>query len=527
MPLTLPKQQITGNLGINNISGAVTLPMQSVTGTAQVTGISVLVTIPSQQVSGLVGTGDLYADISIPMAQVTGAVHSQSVSGTVSVPMQAVNGVMGMSGLFVDVPIPMAQVTGEMSATALDAAIPIPMQQIYGVIPEAIGLISIPMQEVVALFEQPILNIPMQQMAGSAVVPLVITDAPIAIPMQTFPVYQTGDIAGPAPLITGAATAMSGYWMAGDAPPMTGAATALTGSVASMSGRMSLPVSGIAVDAPSALDGVAPLVRSSVAALTGSVATVQSVADLVQSAIAATSGTAIAIASDAPLIAASSIAADSFATASLAGEPEPISSAMGASTGVALSIDSVMPSGAASAMQIWVRPEISMAGVAHVMRGSIQARAVAQAVKILAMNLKLGAVTEFQSEIEFEGVAALDGVVYVAGPDGVYAMTGAYDDGEAFAQSALFGMLDYGSSQKKHPDSVLIEASASAAPVVTVHVGSTSNAYTSVGPKRDGMYRAKVGRGLTGKRMQFEVSGTGIQSVSSVDVLVEPGKRAF
>ena len=168
-----------------------------------------------------------------------------------------------------------------------------------------------------------------------------------------------------------------------------------------------------------------------------------------------------------------------------------------------------------------------MAGVAHVVRGSIQALAIAQAVKILAMNLKLGAVTEFQSEIEFESVAALDGVVYVAGPDGVYAMTGADDDGEVFAQSALFGMLDYGSSQKKHPDSVLIEASASAAPVVTVHVGSTSNAYTSVGPKRDGMYRAKVGRGLTGKRMQFEVSGTGIQSVSSVDVLVEPGKRAF
>ena len=487
MPLTLPKQQITGNLGINNISGTVTLPMQEVSAVAV-----------------------------MPF-----------LSGTVGIPMQQVSGEMAMPGLFADVNIPMQQVSAAAESWAIESVLTMPMQRISGLEPEIDAEINMPMQSVVAWMQQPILGIPMQQVSGHAVVPLVITDAPIAIPMQTFPVYQTGDIAGPAPLITGAATAMSGYWMAGDAPTITGAATALTGSVASMSGRMVLPVSGIAVDSPSTLDGVAPLVQSAVAALTGSVVMVQSVASLAQSSIAATSGTSIAIASDAPLIAASSIAADSFATASMAGAPEPIRSAMSASTGVALSIDSVMPSGTVSAMQIWVRPEISMAGAAHVVRSSIQARAVAQAVKILAMNLKLGAVTEFQSEIEFESVAALDGVVYVAGPDGVYAMTGADDDGDAFTQSALFGMLDYGSSQKKHPDSVLIEASASAAPVVTVHVGATSNAYTSVGPKRDGMYRAKVGRGLTGKRMQFEVSGTGIQSVSSVDVLVEPGKRAF
>lgn len=487
MSLTLPKQQITGNLGINNISGTVTLPMQEVSAVAVMPFFSGTVGIPAQQITGNMTMPGLYASVPIPMQQITATAQSLSITGSVSVPMQ----------------------------------------RIAGLEPEIDAEINMPMQSVVAWMEQPILGIPMQQVAGHAVVPLVITDAPIAIPMQQFPVFQTGDIAGPAPLITGSAMATNGYWMAGTAPLMTGAATAIAGASASMSGVATAIASDIAVYAPATMAGSAIMSRSDIAASSGIAATIAASAPLHQSAIAATTGVATVIASTAPLIAASSIEADAQNVTTMAGAPAMVASSIGASVGVALSIDSVMPSGAASAMQIWVRPEISMASSAPMIQSSIRARAIAQAVKILAMNLKLGAVTEFQSEIEFESVAALDGVVYVAGPDGVYAMTGADDDGEAFAQSALFGMLDYGSSQKKHPDSVLIEASASAAPVVTVHVGATSNAYTSIGPKRNGMYRAKVGRGLTGKRMQFEVSGTGIESVSSVDVLVEPGKRAF
>lgn len=115
----------------------------------------------------------------------------------------------------------------------------------------------------------------------------------------------------------------------------------------------------------------------------------------------------------------------------------------------------------------------------------------------------------------------------MAGPDGLFAMTGATDHGTAFNQSAKTGMLDMGANQKKHPESVLIEADATTAPTLTVHAQAGSYAYQSVGPKRGSLYRAKVGRGITGKRLQFEVSGTGIQSVESVDILVESGKRAF
>lgn len=505
MPLTLPKQQITGNLGINNISGAVTLPMQSVTGVAVMPFLSGTVGIPAPQVSGEMTMPGVFADVGIPM--------------------QLVSAEMVMPGLFMEMNVPMQQVAGDVSSWGIEFALTIPMQRISGLEPEIAGVVSIPMQEVTALVEQPILAIPMQQITASATVPLVI-EGLVNIPMQQLPVYQTGDMDGTAPMMTGSAAILSGYWIDGTAPMMTGSATALIGSIASMSGIGPMAQSSIAIDQPFSIDGTAPLMLSGVDVLTGAVASIDASPILAQSALDVVAGTGIFIDAEAPLF-ESSIQADSFGTATMSGSPEMAQSSVWAVTGVAVELDAVMPAGSTSDASIWVRPEISMDGAAPIFTSQFMAQVLAQTVKLLALNIKAGGVTELQSAISIESVTAIGGVVYVAGPDGLFSMTGATDHGTAFNQSAKTGALDYGANQQKRPESVLIEAEATTAPILTVHAQAGSYAYESIGPKRGSLYRAKVGRGITGKRLQFEVSGTGIQSMESVDVLVEPGKRAF
>lgn len=485
MPLTIPKQQITGNLGINNVSGSVSLPMQEITGTAVMPFLTGVVGIPAQQLAGE----------------------------------------MTMPGIFADMAIPMQQIAGDVSSWGVELALTIPMQRVSGLEPEIDAVVTIPMQEVTALVEQPILAIPMQQITASATVPLVV-DGLVNIPMQQFPVYQTGDMDGTAPMLTGSAAILSGYWMAGEAPTVTGDATAITGAVANMAGAGPMAQSSVVVDQPSVMAGAAPLMLSSMGALTGVAASIDASPALAQSALDVTAGIGIFIDADAPMI-ASSMQGDAFGVASMDAAPATARSSVQAVTGVAVALDAAMPAGATSDASIWVRPEISMDGAAPIFTSQFMAQVLAQTVKLLALNIKAGGVTEFQSAIAVESVAALGGVVYVAGPDGLFAMTGATDHGTAFNQSAKTGMLDMGANQKKHPESVLIEAEATTAPTLTIHAQAGSYAYQSVGPKRGSLYRAKVGRGITGKRLQFEVSGAGIQAVESVDILVESGKRAF
>jgi hypothetical protein len=303
--------------------------------------------------------------------------------------------------------------------------------------------------------------------------------------------------------------------------------SATTGIAVESSGVLSRKISSsIAVDSPSVIAGNTPLIASALSATTGAMAVMAAPIGVVESVVSATTGTSVSIAGVAPL-AEYSLDADAFATASMAGSAYIARSGVSVTTGIAAYIEATAPAGAVADMQIWVRPTISIASTAPMPQSAIHASAVAQAVTLLAIGLRTSAVTELQSAIGIDSVAELDGVVYVAGPYGLFAMTGDTDNGTAFSQSAVMPQLDLGTARGKHLESCVMEADAEAAPVLTVtlHDGTEYN-YTFSGPKR-GIYRAKVGRGIAGKRVQLALSGTGIQRVDSIDLAAESGKRSF
>jgi hypothetical protein len=460
----------------------------------------------------------------------------------------------------------MQQLVAEASTTSIDGSISVPMQSVFGLLPEISAVVAVPMQQATGEFWQPLLGVPMQQVTADVAVPLELSGE-IAVPMIVFPVYEIANIDSAMPLPKSSMAVISGYLIDAAAPMMTGQANAIIGAAATMDGVLSLARSAVAVDRPSdmvgafsqiassfdattgisveavgefgreiessisvdepsAIVGQAPLILSDLSAATGVMAGMTAVAWLVDSDIATTTGIDASINSIAPL-AKSSLDADAFATASMGGTAYTARSGFSVTTGIAAHIEATAPAGLASNMQIWLRPTIGMSAAAPMPQSLMHASLAAQSVTLLAMGLRKAAVTELQSAIGIESVAELDGVVYVAGPSGVFAMTGATDDGTPFNKSALLAMLDFGAGQKKHPEACLMEADASTPPSLTVRSTGGVNTYPFAGPKRGSMYRAKIGRGITGKRLQFELSGAGINSVESLDFAVEPGKRSF
>lgn len=462
--------------------------------------------------------------LTIPKLQFTGSLSSLGMSATVGVPMQQVGGVLGMSGLFAHVGVPMQEVTGNMVSYAIEAAVSVPMQSIYGIRPEFAATVGIPMQQVQAAMHQPILAIPMQQVEASVAVPLTI-EGDIGIPMQYFAPMQGASIAGTLPALTGSIQAMVGYNLAADLPRPFSSINVLEGIAASIAGSLPGAAASIQVERPSAIRATLPMVQSAISAVLGSGAALQGAVPMSTGSIQCLTGAGARIAADTPGM-GSAFAVAVVGAASLQGGLGRIGSAISASVGVGAAIAATLPAVRAE-LRVWKQPTIVLKGRMPAITASLYALAVEQAARMVNFNIKQAATTERESDTLTHSVATVGDQVFAAGPGGVYRLTGATDAGAAIAQRVVFANMDYGTGRHKSVEGCILEARAVLPPSVTVRVEGAAYTYQAQGPKRDTIYRAKLGRGIKHKRLQFEVSGSGITELASVEVQMGQSTRGF
>lgn len=466
--------------------------------------------------------------LTIPKQQFTGTLGSVAVSAPVAVPMQQVVGAMSVvadASISAPIGIPMMQVQGAISSSALDASFAVPMQAIYGIRPEMSATVGIPMQQVQGAMFQPILAIPMQQMEGAMAVPLVL-QAAVAIPMQVFQQYKTANIAGQLPGVASAFDFTAAAVIAADLVPPRSSIAVLAGLAAVLSGAAPGITSSFTVDRPAVLAGKLPGLRSAMSVTVGAGAALQGALPLVAGAMHGLTGAAVAMAGSVPAV-GSTFAVDVVGASRLQGGLPGIRSSITAMVGRVASINGVLPMIQAAGMRPWVQPTIVMQGTMPAFAARLFSMTVERVVRMVNFNIKLAATTDRESSIITQSVAALGEKVYAAGPGGVYLLAGDTDDGAAVAQRAVFANMDYGTGRHKFPESAILEARAARAPNVTVRVEGAAYTYPSQGPKMETMYRAKLGRGIRHKRLQFEVSGTGIKELASVEVQMAQSARGF
>ena len=462
--------------------------------------------------------------LNIPKLQITGNLNSLAVSAPVGVPMQQVGGVLGMTGLFAHVGVPMQEVTGSMVSYAIDASFAVPMQSIYGVRPEIAAVLTIPMQQVEAAMFQPILAIPMQQMTADVAVPLVI-EGTVNIPMQVFPSVLGASIAARVPAITSAISGMVAYNLAADLPRPLSSINVLKGIAASIDGSLPGATASIQVERPSAIRAALPMVESAISAVLGSGATLRGSAPMATGAIQCLTGAEARIAADTPGM-RSAFAVAVVGAARLQGGLGRIGSAITATVGAGASIAGTLPAVRAE-LRVWKQPTIALHASTPAFTASLYALAVEQAARMVNFNIKQAATTDRESTTLTHSVAAVGDQVFAAGPGGVYRLTGQTDAGAAIAQRVVFANMDYGTGRYKSVEGCILEARATLPPSVTVRVEGAAYTYPAQGPKRDTIYRAKLGRGIKHKRLQFEVSGSGITELKSVEVQMGQSTRGF
>jgi hypothetical protein len=515
---------------------ALTIPKQGVSGVARIHLVAATVGVPKQQVSANISApavATIAGSIPVPKQQFSGLLNNPAnigLSGVVGIPKQQVSASALVQSSVAIITIPMQQVTASVASNIVQTQITVPMQVFFGFEYRVDAPIAVPMQNVSAQAVQPILAIPIQQVTADLAVPLVLM-GDVPIPMQAFPGLEMADMVGSMPPIQSNVSAMSGYWMDGGMQPLSGGMSVLTGVGASLSGSIPVIVSSISIDVPFSMHGIAGLMQSSIGVTAGSVASIEAQAFTTSSQIQVTLGCGASLAGVGLEGVGSAFDVAVFTVAAMdASVIAGLNSAVDVSVGPSASIDSMCPHGASSDLYAWLVPEIAMHGTLPSMTGQAQARALLQIqlAKIYALNLKVGGVTQIQSNVPIESVTAIDGVIYVAGPAGLFRLAGTTDAGGALIkQSAMFAAIDFGGNQKKYPESVLIEAHASNPPVLNVVANGASFAYLSSGPKRGTTYRAKVGRGIVHKRIQFGISGSNVESVESVDLVIGSGKRSF
>lgn len=442
--------------------------------------------------------------LNIPKLQITGNMGSLAVSAPLGVPMQ--------------------EVTGSMVSYAIEAAVSVPMQSIYGIRPEFAATVGIPMQQVQAAMHQPILAIPMQQLEVSVAVPLTI-EGVIGIPMQYFAPVQGASIAGTLPALTGSIKAIVGYNLAADLPRPFSSINVLEGIAASIAGSLPGATASIQVERPSAIRAALPMVQSSISAVLGSGAALQGAAPMATGAIQCLTGAGARIAADTPGM-RSAFAVAVVGAARLQGGLGRIGSAISASVGAGASIAGALPVVRAE-LRVWKQPTIALHGRLPAFTASLYALVVEQAARMVNFNIKQAATTERESSAITHSVAAVGDQLYAAGPGGVYRLTGATDEGAAIAQRVVFANMDYGTGRHKSVEGCILEARATLPPSVTVRVEGAAYSYPAQGPRRETIYRAKLGRGIKHKRLQFEVSGSGIAELESVEVQLGQSTRGF
>lgn len=443
-----------------------------------------------------------------------------------TIPKQQFTAALANTTIAAPIAVPMVQVSGELAFDpVVDASFTVPMQHIFGVRPEITVALTMPMQQVEAAMFQPILAIPMQQVTADVAVPLVV-EGTVNIPMQVFPSVLGASIAARVPAITSAISGMVAYNLAADLPRPFSSVNVLGGIAAAIDGELPGFTSSFAVDRPSDIAAVLPMVESAISAVLGSGATIRGSAPMATGAIQCLTGAEARIAADAPGV-RSSFAVAVVGAARLQGGLGRIGSAITATVGAGASIAGTLPAPRAE-LRVWEQPTIALNGSLPAFTASLYALAVEQGVvRMVNFNIKQAATTDRESTTLTHSVAAVGDQVFAAGPGGVYRLTGQTDAGAAIAQRVVFANMDYGSGRYKSVESCILEAQATLPPSVTVRVEGAAYTYPAQGPKRDTIYRAKLGRGIKHKRLQFEVSGSGITELASVEVQMGQSARGF
>lgn len=440
---------------------------------------------------------------------------------------QTITGSLSVSEIAAPVAIPMQLLTSSVAMDpALQASFGIPMQGIFGVRPELSAAIGIPAQQVQAEMFQPVLGIPMQQVTAEVAVPLEVQGT-VAIPMQQWPQYVFGSIHGSLPAVQCSISGYMGYSITADLPRVESAIAVINGAAISAHGVLPGLQAAIAVERPAEIAARLPQVQSAMVCVAGPAASLDAKLSTVGAKLHVLAGPAIRIAGTIPGVSAS-IAGSAVALGTVRGALAAPRAAISATTGTAASIHAAVPLGLRSSMLLWVQPQINLNAALPVIRARLNLRAVEQAAEVISFNLRRAAVSMHESAFAPHCVAEVDGVVYAAGPGGIYAYTGTQDGTADFAQRVTFANLDYGTSRLKFLDSCLVEADATSAPKVCAKVPHEPEyQYLARGPKLGTLYRATLGRGLRHRRVQFAVEGRGVRSLSSVEVLLHESRRGF
>ena len=445
--------------------------------------------------------------LSIKQQTITGSLSVLSVSAPVAIPMQLLTASVAMD-------------------TALQASFSIPMQGIVGLRPEISAVIGIPAQQVQAEMFQAVLAIPMQQVTADVAVPLEVQGT-VAIPMQEWRQYAFGSVKASLPAVQCSISGYVGYSIAANLPRVQSALAVINGAAITAHGVLPGLQAAIAVDRPAEIAARLPQVRSAMVCVAGPAASLDAKLPTVGAKLHVLAGPAIRIAGTIPGVSAS-IAGSAVAVGMLRGTLVAPRSAISATTGTVASIHAAVPLGLRSSMLLWAQPQIDLNAALPAIRAKLNLRAVEQAAEVISFNLRRAAVSMHESAFAPHCVAEVDGVVYAAGPGGIYAYTGAQDGTADFAQRVTFANLDYGTSRLKFLDSCLVEADATSAPKVCAKVPHEPEyQYLARGPKLGTLYRAALGRGLRHRRVQFAVEGRGVRSLSSVDVLLHESRRGF
>ena len=366
----------------------------------------------------------------------------------------------------------------------------------------------------------------MQQVSAEVAVPLEVQGT-VAIPMQQWPQYVFGSIHGSLPVVQCAISGYVGYSITTSLPGVQSAIAVINGAAISAHGVLPGLQAAIAVERPAEIAARLPQVRSAMVCVAGPAASLDAKLPLVGANLLVLAGPAIRIAGTIPGVSAS-IAGSAVAVGTVRGALAAPRATISATTGTVASIRAAVPLGLRSSMLLWVQPQIDLNAALPAIRARLNLRALEQAAEVISFNLRRAAVSMHESAFAPHCVAEVDGVVYAAGPGGIYAYTGTQDGTADFAQRVTFASLDYGTSRLKLLDSCLVEADATSAPKVCAKVPHEPEyQYLARGPKLGTLYRASLGRGLRHRRVQFSVEGRGVRSLSSVEVLLHESRRGF
>lgn len=156
--------------------------------------------------------------------------------------------------------------------------------------------------------------------------------------------------------------------------------------------------------------------------------------------------------------------------------------------------------------------------------------AVQGGYRVVVVNTRTGAVTEYDG-LTFNSLIEWDGVYYGANDDGIFALTGADDDGTAIAAYARTGLVDHGADITQRVPDVYVSGSSTKKGVLSIRVedGATSYAYDVPFHKYPAFdaVKAILGRGLRTRYRQYQIANTeGAElEVDRIDVNVNPTER--